>query len=229
MKPGQQIGFVRCPFDQATFEVKDGKETSGWPIAGLAPSTPSLMVRLFPYASRPGSHRSGSAIAAVPASNSPSRCSRDFLRKVWPTRSRSRSLMSLTRTKSRLARGTLSPTISVFPVRPDNEAHASMRAVRSMDHPRQKCRTIDQNMAATVTLAPLLNASPAIQIHAFAGDGGTCNRRRSTRFHEGDAAASHGWLDVVTLMCVVAVSSLFIHELRMWALGARSPCCQFTC
>jgi len=48
-----------------------------------------------------------------------------------------------------------------------------------------------------VTLAPLLNASPAIQIHAFTA------------------------MAAIALMFVVAASSLFIHELRMW--GSWSP------
>jgi uncharacterized membrane protein len=75
--------------------------------------------------------------------------------------------------------------------------------------------------AASVTLAPLLNASPAIQIHAFtamaaftlgaiqlAGAKGTLPHR------------TLGWI-WVALMFLVAASSLFIHELRIW--GPWSP------
>jgi uncharacterized membrane protein len=72
-----------------------------------------------------------------------------------------------------------------------------------------------------VSLAPLLQASPAIQIHAaaalaafalglvqFALPKGT-TRHRAT-----------GWL-WVTLMVIVSVTAFFIHELRIW--GPWSP------
>jgi uncharacterized membrane protein len=69
---------------------------------------------------------------------------------------------------------------------------------------------------ATVTLAPLLNATPAIQIHAFTAMAALAigavqlAAAKGTRPHR-----SIGWI-WVALMFVVAASSLFIHELRMW-------------
>ena len=72
-----------------------------------------------------------------------------------------------------------------------------------------------------MTLAPLLNATPAIQIHAvaamsafalglvqFAAPKGTIPHR------------TFGWI-WVALMIVVSVSAFFIHELRIW--GPWSP------
>jgi uncharacterized membrane protein len=72
-----------------------------------------------------------------------------------------------------------------------------------------------------MTLAPLLAASPAIQVHAFAAlaafalgavqlaaPKGTISHRR------------FGWL-WTGLMLAVVVSSFFIHEIRLW--GAWSP------
>lgn len=73
----------------------------------------------------------------------------------------------------------------------------------------------------TVTLAPLLNASPAIQIHAFTAMAALAigavqlAAAKGTLLHR-----AVGWL-WVTLMFVVAASSLFIHELRVW--GQWSP------
>ncbi len=72
-----------------------------------------------------------------------------------------------------------------------------------------------------MTLTPLLQASPAIQIHAFSA---------ITAFLLGivQLAAPKGTLPHralggvwITLMLVVCVSSFFIHELRMW--GQWSP------
>jgi uncharacterized membrane protein len=73
----------------------------------------------------------------------------------------------------------------------------------------------------TVTLAPLLNASPAIQIHAFAAMAAFAlgvvqlSAPKGTLPHR-----SLGWVWVV-LMVLVAGSSFFIHQLRMW--GPWSP------
>ena len=72
-----------------------------------------------------------------------------------------------------------------------------------------------------MTLTPLLQASPAIQIHAFSA---------ITAFLLGvvQLAALKGTLPHralggvwITLMLVVCISSFFIHELRMW--GQWSP------
>jgi len=75
--------------------------------------------------------------------------------------------------------------------------------------------------AATVTLAPLLNASPAIQIHAFTAMAALAIGAIQLASAKGTLPhRTVGWI-WVTLMFVVAVSSLFIHELRMW--GPWSP------
>ena len=66
-----------------------------------------------------------------------------------------------------------------------------------------------------MSLAPLLNAAPAIQLHAFAA---------LAAFGLGAVQlAAHrtlGWIWVV-LMVIVAASSFWIHELRLW--GPWSP------
>lgn len=69
-----------------------------------------------------------------------------------------------------------------------------------------------------MSLAPLLSASPVIQIHAFAailafGLGGVVLFRR-----KGDGAHRRAGRIWVGLMVAVAVSSLFIWELRMFGL-----------
>jgi uncharacterized membrane protein len=72
-----------------------------------------------------------------------------------------------------------------------------------------------------VSLAPLLNAAPAIQLHAFAalaafGLGAVqLAAPKGTLPHR-----SLGWIWVV-LMVIVAASSFWIHELRLW--GSWSP------
>lgn len=72
-----------------------------------------------------------------------------------------------------------------------------------------------------MTLAPLLDASPAIQIHAFAAIAAfglglvQLSAPKGTLPHR-----TMGWL-WVSLMVVVCLSSFFIHELRMW--GEWSP------
>ncbi len=72
-----------------------------------------------------------------------------------------------------------------------------------------------------LTLAPLLAASPAIQIHvlvaagAFALGAGQLLLTKGTPLHR-----RLGWVWVV-LMALVAGSSFFIHQLRMW--GGWSP------
>lgn len=72
-----------------------------------------------------------------------------------------------------------------------------------------------------MTLAPLLDASPAIQIHAFAAIAAfglglvQLSAPKGTLPHR-----TMGWL-WVSLMAVVCVSSFFIHQLRVW--GEWSP------
>jgi uncharacterized membrane protein len=72
-----------------------------------------------------------------------------------------------------------------------------------------------------VTLAPLLNASPAIQVHAFSAMGAfvlgvvQLSAPKGTLPHR-----TVGWI-WVTLMLVVSISAFFIHQLRIW--GQWSP------
>jgi uncharacterized membrane protein len=72
-----------------------------------------------------------------------------------------------------------------------------------------------------VSLAPLLNAEPAIQLHAFTAMAafalGTVqlSAPKGTLPHR-----TAGWI-WVALMAIVAVSSFFIHDLRIW--DAWSP------
>lgn len=70
-------------------------------------------------------------------------------------------------------------------------------------------------------LSPLLNASPAIQLHVAAATAALLLGAVVLFRRKGDAqhrSAGRVWAG---LMIVVAVSSFFIHELRMW--GQWSP------
>jgi uncharacterized membrane protein len=72
-----------------------------------------------------------------------------------------------------------------------------------------------------MTLAPLLNASPVIQIHAFAAMAAFA--LGLVQFTAPKGTIPHrmiGWIWVV-LMAAVAGSAFFIHEIRMW--GPWSP------
>ena len=72
-----------------------------------------------------------------------------------------------------------------------------------------------------MTLAPLLNASPAIQVHAFTAMAAFALGAVQLAAAKGTLPhRALGWI-WVGLMAVVAVSSFFIHELRMW--GPWSP------
>ena len=72
-----------------------------------------------------------------------------------------------------------------------------------------------------MTLAPLLDATPAIQVHAFAAVSAfvlgvvQLTAPKGTIPHR-----TVGWI-WVTLMVVVSVSAFFIHQLRVW--GPWSP------
>jgi len=72
-----------------------------------------------------------------------------------------------------------------------------------------------------VTLAPLLSASPAIKLHAFAAMAavilgvGQLSAPRGTLPHR---TIGWGW---VVLMLVISISGFWIHELRFW--GPWSP------
>ena len=72
-----------------------------------------------------------------------------------------------------------------------------------------------------MNLAPLLSASPAIQLHAFAAM--TAFTLGLVQFAAPKGTLPHrtlGWIWVI-LMFAVAISSFFIHELKLW--GPWSP------
>jgi uncharacterized membrane protein len=72
-----------------------------------------------------------------------------------------------------------------------------------------------------LSLAPLFNASPAIQLHAFAAMAALVlglvqlSASKGTLPHR-----TLGWI-WVALMVVVSVTAFFIHEIRLW--GPWSP------
>jgi len=73
----------------------------------------------------------------------------------------------------------------------------------------------------SVTLSPLLNAAPVIQIHAFAAIAAFVVGAVQLSAPKGTIPHRLvGWLWAV-LMLTVAISSLFIHEIRLW--GPWSP------
>jgi uncharacterized membrane protein len=72
-----------------------------------------------------------------------------------------------------------------------------------------------------VSLAPLLNAEPAIQLHAFTAMAAFALGAVQLSAPKGTLPhRTAGWI-WVALMVIVAVSSFFIHDLRMW--DAWSP------
>lgn len=72
-----------------------------------------------------------------------------------------------------------------------------------------------------MTLAPLLNASPVIQAHAFAALAALALGAAQLGAPKGTLPhRSIGWVWVI-LMMLVAGTSLFIHTIRLW--GPWSP------
>jgi uncharacterized membrane protein len=72
-----------------------------------------------------------------------------------------------------------------------------------------------------MNLAPLLQASPAIRIHAFTAMAAFALGAAQLAAPKGTLPhRTLGWV-WVTLMLVVCISSFFIHQLRMW--GQWSP------
>ncbi len=72
-----------------------------------------------------------------------------------------------------------------------------------------------------MTLAPLLNASPVIQAHAFAALAALALGAAQFAAPKGTLPhRSIGWIWVI-LMMAVAGTSLFIHTIRLW--GPWSP------
>ena len=72
-----------------------------------------------------------------------------------------------------------------------------------------------------MSLAPLLNAAPQIPLHAFAAMAAFVLGLDPVRRAKGHVAASDlGWI-WVALMAVVAISSFWIHQIRL--VGPFSP------
>jgi uncharacterized membrane protein len=71
-----------------------------------------------------------------------------------------------------------------------------------------------------VSLAPLLNAAPAIQLHAFAALAAFALGALQLGAPKGTLPHRTIWTWVV-LMVIVAATSFWIHELRVW--GPWSP------
>ena len=72
-----------------------------------------------------------------------------------------------------------------------------------------------------MSLAPLLNAAPAIQLHAFAALAAFAIGALQLAAPKGTLPhRTIGWIWVV-LMVIVAATSFWIHELRVW--GSWSP------
>jgi len=72
-----------------------------------------------------------------------------------------------------------------------------------------------------MTLAPLLNAKPVIQVHAFAAMAAFALGAIQLAAPKGTLPhRTIGWIWAV-LMLAIVVSSFFIHELRLW--GPFSP------
>jgi uncharacterized membrane protein len=81
--------------------------------------------------------------------------------------------------------------------------------------------TLRGNTEYTMTLAPLLNATTAIQAHAFAAMAAFALGVVQLAAPKGTLPHRMvGWI-WVALMAVVAVSSAFIHGMRLW--GPFSP------
>jgi len=80
--------------------------------------------------------------------------------------------------------------------------------------------------AATMNLAPLLDAAPAMPLHALVAMGAFA--LGVVQFAAPKGTLPHrtlGWI-WVGLMAAVAVSSFWIHQIRMSGRGARSTCCR---
>ena len=72
-----------------------------------------------------------------------------------------------------------------------------------------------------MTLAPLLNASPAIQVHAFAAMGAFALGLVQLAAPKGTLPHRTLGFIWVALMAIVCLTSFFIHQIRIW--GVWSP------
>jgi len=79
-----------------------------------------------------------------------------------------------------------------------------------------------------MTLAPLLQATPAIQLHAFAAM--TAFALGIVQLSAPKGTLPHrtvGWI-WVALMLAVSISAFWIHQIRLWGRGARSISWRFS-
>jgi uncharacterized membrane protein len=77
-----------------------------------------------------------------------------------------------------------------------------------------------------VTLAPLLNAAPLVQVHAFAAMGAVLVG--AVQFLAPKGALPHralGWT-WVALIAVMLISAFFNHDILPWDLFGPSVCCR---
>ena len=77
-----QIGFARCPFDRATFEVKDGRSV-GLANSGFGTVYPVVDGKPLPVCEQAGFAPFGFSYRRCPGEQFTIRVFEDFLRKVW--------------------------------------------------------------------------------------------------------------------------------------------------
>src|SRR6202030_1117085 len=90
-----------------------------------------------------------------------------------------------------------------------------------LDAGAAEVRELSAGARSPMNLAPLLDAAPAIRLHAFAAM--TAFALGIVQLSAPKGTLPHrtiGWI-WVTLMAIVGVSSFWIHELRLW--GPWSP------
>ena len=110
----EQIGFAKCPFSSEPSMSRTGARRRST-IAGSAPYTASSTVSRCRSATTRALRHSASAIAAAPASNSPSRCSKTFYERYGRAKSSFRSLTSPTPNRFPSDQRPLSGTTLVYP------------------------------------------------------------------------------------------------------------------
>src|SRR6266404_4032705 len=98
---------------------------------------------------------------------------------------------------------------------------AATKQSRRLSATRARLLRLVRNDRASMSLAPLLAAPAVIQIHAFAAIGAFGLGAVQLAAPKGTIPHRvFGWV-WATLLLVVAVSSFFIHEIRLW--GPWSP------
>jgi cytochrome P450 len=78
----EQIGFARCPFDRATFEVKDGRSV-GLANSGFGTVYPVVDGKPLPVCEQAGFAPFGFSYRRCPSEQFTVKVFEDFLRKVW--------------------------------------------------------------------------------------------------------------------------------------------------